>query len=113
MSSAGPLPRTSWYSLVVPAWISPDVVVVAVMIVLPFWGVCLARRYGPAGGVASGKPPNWGLKRMGGSTQLRLEEPVLVGVGGGRSPRGHAELGEDVAEVPVDRLVGHEQLAGD
>jgi hypothetical protein len=44
INSAGPLPRTSWYSLVVPAWISPDLVVVAVMIVLPFWGVCLARR---------------------------------------------------------------------
>jgi hypothetical protein len=44
INSAGPLPRTSWYSLVVPACISPDLVVVAVMIVLPFWGVCLARR---------------------------------------------------------------------
>ena len=36
---------------------------------------------------------------------------MLVGVGGGPSARGHAELGEDVADVPVDRLLGHEQLA--
>jgi hypothetical protein len=43
-SSAGPLPRTSWDSLVVSAWISPDLVVVAVMIVLPFWGGAWARR---------------------------------------------------------------------
>ena len=68
MSSAGPLPRTSWYSLVVPAWISPDVVVVVVMVVLPFWGGpgldATGRR---AGGV--GETPTWGLERMGGSPQ--------------------------------------------
>ena len=60
MSSAGPLPRTSWYSLVVPAWISPDVVVVAVMIVLPFWGVCLGSTLGAGWRRGVGETPNMG-----------------------------------------------------
>jgi hypothetical protein len=57
---------------VVPAWISPEVVVVAVMIVLPFWGVCLGStlRAGWRRGV--GETPNlgvwsgWGILPSGG-----------------------------------------------
>ena len=39
-------------------------------------------------------------------------EPVLIGPGGRRGARGHVELGEDVAHVPVDGLLAQEELAG-
>src|SRR6266508_3212508 len=44
------------------------------------------------------------------ATAARLQEPVLVGVRRGRGTRGHAQLGEDVAHVPVDRLLGQDQV---
>src|SRR5688572_26014851 len=46
--------------------------------------------------------------RSDGSEQL-----VLVAVGGGRGARGHVELGEDVADVPVHRLLAQRELCGD
>jgi hypothetical protein len=57
---------------VVPAWISPEVVVVAVMIVLPFWGVCLGStlRAGWRRGVGetpqSRASSTWGVLPSGG-----------------------------------------------
>src|SRR5215213_2643515 len=41
------------------------------------------------------------------------DEPVLVRVGCGRGARGQAQLGEDVAHVPVDRPLAKNQLGGD
>src|ERR687897_1933552 len=41
------------------------------------------------------------------------DEPVLVSVGRGRGARGQAQLGEDVAHVPVHRPLAKDQLGGD
>ena len=42
-----------------------------------------------------------------------LHEGVLVGVRGGRGAAADVDLGEDVAEVPGDRLLAEEQDRGD
>src|SRR5215208_736323 len=41
------------------------------------------------------------------------DEPVLVRVGCGRGARGQAQLGEDIAHVPVYRPLAKDQLGGD
>src|SRR5690242_12343357 len=41
------------------------------------------------------------------------DEPVLVGEGRGGGARGHTELGEDVAQVALDRLLAEDELGGD
>src|SRR5215217_96329 len=41
------------------------------------------------------------------------DEPVFVRVSRGRSARGQAQLGEDVAHVPVHRPLAEDQLGGD
>ena len=50
---------------------------------------------------------------MGDFTQRRSEQSVLVGGGGGRGARGDAELGEDVAHVPVDGALAEHERGGD
>src|SRR5690242_7045390 len=64
-------------------------------------------------GALRGNPPICAAFRMGnfthragepGESPATLDEPVLVGEGGGGGARGHAELGEDVAHVAIDRF---------
>ena len=50
---------------------------------------------------------------MGISCHWLSDELVLVGVGGGRRTRGHAQLDEDVADVPIHRPLAEDQLSGD
>src|SRR5687767_26820 len=42
-----------------------------------------------------------------------MDEPVLVGVGGGLCPRRERKLGEDVADVAGDGLLAEEELSRD
>src|SRR5829696_2939634 len=56
----------------------------------------------------SGRAGRWVVPPSGGSDQ-----PVLVGPGGGGGPRGHPELGEDVADVAVHGALAQHQLGGD
>ena len=50
------------------------------------------------------------LSRMGSSTQS-FQQAVLIGPGRRGGARGHAQLGEDVAHVPIDGLLAQEELA--
>jgi len=50
---------------------------------------------------------------MGDFTQRVSEQSLLVRVGGCRSARGDAELGEDVAHMAVDRALADHELSGD
>ena len=50
---------------------------------------------------------------MGDFAYSGSDEPVLVRIGGGRRTRGDAELGEDVAHVPVHRPHAEDELGGD
>src|SRR5262245_25093468 len=57
----------------------------------------------------SGGPPNF---TAAANWVVLPNEVVLVRPGGRGRARRHVELYEDVAQVPVDRLLAQEQLAG-
>src|SRR5712671_4012286 len=76
---------------------------------------CLARSpmeggYSGQAGQTSGGPPNFTPRTK---WVVLPKEPVLIRPGGCRGAGGHVQLDEDVAHVPIDRLLTQEQLAGD